>query len=70
MLILTRRAGETLVIGEGASQITVTVMAVKGHQVRLGVHAPKNVQVDREEIRERKERDEHAARILATGQPR
>jgi carbon storage regulator CsrA len=47
MLILTRRAGETLMIGD---EITVTVLGVKGNQVRLGVNAPKSVAVHREEI--------------------
>ena len=47
MLILTRRVGETLMIGD---EITVTVLGVKGSQVRLGVNAPKSVTVHREEI--------------------
>ncbi|MFZ5755943.1 MAG: carbon storage regulator CsrA [Pseudomonadota bacterium] len=47
MLILTRRVGETLMIGD---QVTVTVLGVKGNQVRLGVNAPKEVAVHREEI--------------------
>lgn len=47
MLILTRRIGETIVIG---GNINVTVLGVKGNQVRLGVKAPKEVPVDREEI--------------------
>jgi len=47
MLILTRRVGETLVIGD---DITVTVLGIKGNQVRVGVNAPKDVQVHREEI--------------------
>lgn len=51
MLILTRRIGETLMIGD---DVTVTVLGVKGNQVRIGVNAPKDVAVDRPEIRERK----------------
>ena len=47
MLILTRRVGETLMIGD---EVTVTVLGVKGNQVRLGVNAPKEVAVHREEI--------------------
>ncbi len=47
MLILTRRVGESLMIGE---DVTVTVMAVKGNQVRIGITAPREVQVHREEI--------------------
>jgi len=50
MLILTRRVGEALMVGD---DISVTVLAVKGHQVRLGVDAPKNVTVHREEIYQR-----------------
>lgn len=50
MLILTRRIGETLVIGD---EILVTVLGVKGNQVRLGVNAPKEVAVNREEIHQR-----------------
>ena len=47
MLILTRRVGETLMVGD---EVTVTVLGVKGNQVRLGVNAPKSVAVHREEI--------------------
>ena len=47
MLILTRRVGETLVIGD---DVTVTVLGVRGNQVRLGVNAPKDIAVHREEI--------------------
>ncbi|MEJ5207354.1 MAG: carbon storage regulator CsrA [Lysobacteraceae bacterium] len=50
MLILTRRVGETLMIGE---QVTVTVLGVKGNQVRVGISAPKDVSVHREEIFQR-----------------
>ena len=50
MLILTRRVGETLMIGDN---VTVTVLGVKGNQVRVGVSAPKDVAVHREEIYER-----------------
>ena len=50
MLILTRRVGETLVIGD---DVTVTVLGVKGNQVRLGVNATRDISVHREEIYER-----------------
>ena len=53
MLILTRRVGETLMIGDGEKIITVTVLGVKGNQVRLGVNAPKDVPVHREDIYKR-----------------
>jgi carbon storage regulator len=55
MLILTRRVGETVMIG---NEVTVTVLGVKGNQVRVGVNAPKNVAVHREEIYERIKREE------------
>ena len=58
MLILTRRVGETVMIG---NDITVTVLGVKGNQVRVGVNAPKEVAVHREEIYERIKREEQAA---------
>lgn len=55
MLILTRRVGETVMIGDN---VTVTVLGVKGNQVRLGVNAPKDVAVHREEIYERIKREQ------------
>ncbi|HEY3488383.1 MAG TPA: carbon storage regulator CsrA [Gammaproteobacteria bacterium] len=54
MLILTRRVGETLMVGD---DVTVTVLGVKGNQVRIGVNAPKEVAVHREEIYERIKRE-------------
>jgi carbon storage regulator len=55
MLILTRRVGETVMIG---NDVTVTVLGVKGNQVRVGINAPKNVAVHREEIYERIKREQ------------
>lgn len=54
MLILTRRAGETLMIGD---DVSITVLGVKGNQVRIGVNAPKNISVHREEIYQRIQRE-------------
>lgn len=55
MLILTRRVGETVMIGD---DVKVTVLGVKGNQVRIGVDAPKDVAVHREEIYDRIKREE------------
>ena len=63
MLILTRRVGETLVIGDG--EIKVTVLGVKGNQVRLGVDAPKEVAVNRQEIYDNMKADDGKVVSLA-----
>lgn len=55
MLILTRRVGETLMIGD---EVTVTVLAVKGNQVRIGIDAPRDVAIHREEIHEKIKQDQ------------
>lgn len=58
MLILTRRVGESVMIGD---EVTITVLGVKGNQVRIGVNAPKNVAVHREEIYERIQREKNGS---------
>jgi len=57
MLILTRRAGETVMIG---SDVTITVLGVKGNQVRIGINAPRDVAVHREEIYQRIQNEQKA----------
>ena len=66
MLILTRRVGETVVIG---NDVTVTVLGVKGNQVRLGVNAPREVAVHREEIFERIKNGQGTADRSNTDEP-
>lgn len=58
MLILTRRIGETMMVGD---DVTVTVLGVKGNQVRIGVNAPRDVSVHREEIYNRIQKDKAEA---------
>ena len=69
MLILTRRVGETLMIGD---QVTVTVLGVKGNQVRIGINAPKDLAVHREEIfqRIRKEQEGGAEAVVPPADPK
>ena len=64
MLILTRRVGETLMVGE---DITVTVLGVKGNQVRVGINAPRNVAVHREEIYNKIQRDDEQKSAEVSG---
>lgn len=54
MLILTRRVGETVMIGD---EVTITILGVKGNQVRVGINAPKHIAVHREEIYDRIQRE-------------
>ena len=61
MLILTRRIGETLIIGD---DVNITVLGVKGNQVRLGINAPKDVSVHREEIYLRIQQEKQGEEIV------
>jgi carbon storage regulator len=63
MLILTRRVGEAVVIGE---EVTVTVLGVKGNQVRIGVNAPKSVSVHRDEIFERIKNERDSNEVISS----
>lgn len=64
MLILTRRVGTTIMIGD---EVTVTVLAVKGDQIRIGINAPKHVAVHREEVYERIRSQRQ--QMIASGRP-
>jgi carbon storage regulator len=68
MLILTRRVGETVTIGD---DVTFTILGVKGNQVRVGITAPRTLPVHREEIYERIKREKAAAaeRAKVQGEP-
>jgi carbon storage regulator len=60
MLILTRRVGETVVIGDN---VTVAIIGIKGSQIRIGINAPRDVTVHREEIYERIRREQLSGRL-------
>ncbi|HEY1875639.1 MAG TPA: carbon storage regulator CsrA [Steroidobacteraceae bacterium] len=66
MLILTRRVGETVMIGD---DVTITVLGVKGNQVRVGINAPKHVAVHREEIYERIKREQQSDEVEEKPKP-
>ena len=61
MLVLTRRIGEKIIIGDN---VTVSVLGVNGHQVRIGIEAPREVRVNREEIHERCLKEQIAIRAI------
>jgi len=64
MLILTRRVGESLMIGD---DVNVTVLGIKGNQVRIGVNAPKEVAVHREEIYQRIQQEQDGSERVVNG---
>jgi carbon storage regulator len=64
MLILTRRVGESVMIG---NEVTITVLGVKGNQVRVGITAPKSIPVHREEIYERIKQEAEGDRVEKNG---
>jgi carbon storage regulator len=62
MLILSRRVGEKLIIGEN---VTVTILGVKGNQIRIGIDAPRDIAVNREEIYQRILKEQKALRVIS-----